>query len=146
MKSSIKTTTALITSACLISACAQHASEIPAQYTSAMQYDGYSCKQIGAEMETVSGRVSTLGAEADRVAGNDEAAMGVGLVLFWPALFFLDKNSAQAAEYGRLKGEFDALEKAGIRKNCGLHVERPVIKQPEKKDETPAYPSGNSHH
>lgn len=49
--------------------------------------------------------------------------MCVGLVLFWPTLFFLDNNSTQAAEYGRMKGEFAALEQAAIQKNCGLEVE-----------------------
>lgn len=51
--------------------------------------------------------------------------MGVGLVLFWPTLFFLDGNSAQAAEYGKLKGEFAALEQTAIKKNCGLNVDHP---------------------
>lgn len=122
-------TTMLALTACVMG-CASHSSEIPAQYVSPVQYESYSCRQIGAEMETLSARVSDLGAQNDRVASNDEAAMGVGLILFWPAMFFLDKNTAQAAEYGRLKGEFDALEKAGIRKNCGLHVDRPHVSKP----------------
>src|SRR5665213_3518773 len=133
-----------MTSVCLIAACADHSNAIPAQYVSPMQYEGYSCKQIGAEMQTVSARVSELGAQNDKIASNDEVAMGVGLVLLWPALFFLDRNSAQAAEYGRLKGEFDALEKKGIQKNCGLHVERPKSAEPEPKADEPAYPSEKS--
>lgn len=141
----LKYTTALFTALCFVSACADRSSSIPAQYVSPMQYDGYKCKQIGAEMATVSGRVSEIGAQNDKVASNDDVAMGVGLVLFWPALFFLDRNSAQAAEYGRLKGEFDALEKAGIQKNCGLHVERPkvVVPPPPDNDE---YPAQNARH
>jgi hypothetical protein len=142
MKSSIKQSTALVTSLCLISACADHSRNIPAQYVSPVQYDGYSCKQIAAEMSTVSGRVSDLAAQNDKAASNDEVAMGVGLILFWPALFFLDSNTAQAAEYGRLKGEFDALEKAGIRKNCGLHVERPRTPAPATNEsKAPDYPT-----
>lgn len=146
MKPILKNTTALFTALCFVSACADHSSEIPAQYISPVQYDGYSCKQIAAEMSTVSARVSEVGAQNDKVASNDSVAMGVGLILFWPALFFLDRNTAQAAEYGRLKGEFDALEQAGIRKNCGLHVERPKLPEPEKKPEEPEYPSQSNHH
>lgn len=39
--------------------------------------------------------------------------MGVGLVLFWPALFFLAGDD-QKEELARLKGEYEALEKASI--------------------------------
>lgn len=145
MKSSLKNTTSLFTAVCFLAACADHSNSIPAQYVSPMQYDHYSCRQIGAEMATVSSRVSEIGAQNDKVASNDDVAMGVGLILFWPALFFLDRNSSQAAEYGRLKGEFDALEKAGIQKNCGLHVERPKVVVPPPP-ETSAYPEQNARH
>lgn len=101
-----------------------------------MQYDSYKCKQIGAEMQRISARVAEVGGQQKKAANNSDVVMGVGLVLFWPALFFLDSNSAQAAEYARLRGEFDALEQKGIEKNCGLKIERPVIEMPqeEKKD------------
>ena len=137
-------TIALLTATSILAACADHPDKIPAQYTSPMQYDGYKCKQIAAEMQRVSSRVTELGGQQEKAADNSDIAMGVGLVLFWPALFFLDSHSAQAAEYGRLKGEFNALEQAGIQKNCGLHVEQPKLPAPEKKDEeTPAYPSSS---
>lgn len=143
----MKRSIAVITSVSLLSACADHSASIPAQYISPLQYEGYTCKQLSAEMQSVSARVSEVGAQNDKVAGNDDVAMGVGLILFWPALFFLDRNSAQAAEYGRLKGEFDAMEKASIRKNCGLHIERPRLPEPEKtipKDES-GYPHDHHH-
>ena len=55
----------------------------------------------------------------DKTASNDSVAMGVGLVLFWPALFFID-SSDQKVEVARLKGEFDALEQAAIQKKCDV--------------------------
>jgi hypothetical protein len=146
MRSSIKATTALLTSASMIAACASHPDKIAAQYTSPMQYEGYSCKQIGAEMHRVSIRVSELGGLQEKAATNSDIEMGVGLVLLWPVLFFLDSNSAQAAEYARLKGEFDALDQEAIQKNCNLHVERPKVPEPEKKKDEPAYPDQNARH
>ncbi len=137
-------TIALLTATSILAACADHPDKIPAQYVSPMQYEGYKCKQIAMEMQRVSARVTELGGLQEKAADNSDVAMGVGLVLFWPALFFLDSHSAQAAEYGRLKGEFNALEQAGIQKNCNLHIERPSLPEPEvKKDETPAYPSSS---
>lgn len=79
----------------------------------------------------LSRRVSELGAHVDKTASDDNAQMAIGLILFWPTLFALDGDTPEAAEYGRLKGEFEALEKAAIKKNCNITVERPVIKRPE---------------
>ena len=142
-----KRTIAILTATSVLAACADHPEKIPASYISPMQYDGYSCKQIGAEMQRVSSRVGELGGQQEKAASNSDVTMGIGLVLFWPALFFLDSHSAQAAEYGRLKGEFNALEQAGIQKNCGLKVERPKLPEPEKKtDDTPDYPSSSRKH
>jgi hypothetical protein len=135
---------AMLTVTSILAGCADHPEKIPAQYISPMQYDSYNCKQISAEMQRVSSRVGELGGQQKKAAENSDVAMGVGLILFWPALFFLDSHSAQAAEYGRLKGEFNALEQAGIQKNCGLKIERPKLPEPEKKDDkTPEYPSGS---
>ncbi len=55
--------------------------------------------------------------EQNDIATNDAVAMGVGLILFWPALFFIDSDD-RAEEVGRLKGEVKALEQASIQKDC----------------------------
>jgi hypothetical protein len=45
--------------------------------------------------------------------------MGVGLLLFWPTLFFLEGgDDVRAGEYARLKGEKIALEDASTMKKC----------------------------
>ena len=43
---------------------------------------------------------------------------GAVLILFWPALFFIGGTKEQEAEYARLKGEYEALDKVAIKKNC----------------------------
>lgn len=43
--------------------------------------------------------------------------MGVGLVLFWPALFFLAEGDKKE-ELANLKGQYDALDQAAIQKRC----------------------------
>lgn len=124
-------------------ACAKSSDEISAQYVSPMQYNSYSCKQIEAEMQMLSRRVSELGGQVDKTASDDSAQMAVGLVLFWPTLFFLDGDTPQAQEYGRLKGEFEALEKASIQKSCSIAVEPIKVKKKETETkESPAYPTG----
>ena len=48
----------------------------------------------------------------------------VGVVIFWPALFFIDGDNQKTAELARLKGEMEALEQASIQKNCGIQFQR----------------------
>lgn len=108
----------------LVSGCATQPEDIKAAYVSPLQYESYSCRQIGMEMERVSRRVSELHGNLDQKADGDAAQMGIGLVLFWPALFFLEGGDGSGAqEYARLKGEKEALEKTSIQKKCGLQFD-----------------------
>lgn len=112
-----------ILSCVVLTACAKHTNEIQAQYISPLEYQSYNCRQISSEMTAVSRKVSEIGGQVDKTASDDSAQMGVGLILFWPALFFLDGDTPQAVEYARLKGEFNALEKAANLKGCGFKIE-----------------------
>lgn len=123
----------LVLSTVLITGCADHTHEIASAYVSPLQYQDYSCKQLGAEMTRISSRAQQVAYEVNKNADGDSMAMGVGLVLFWPALLFIDGDSPQAQEYARLKGEFDALEQAAIKKDCDLSVEKNPFTEIEKK-------------
>ena len=59
--------------------------------------------------------------------------MTVGIILFWPTLFFLGGTRAQEAEYARLKGEADAVQQAAILRKCKL-----VLPPAPAKPEAPA--------
>lgn len=67
--------------------------------------------------------MNELGGRLDQASSNDKILMGVTMVLFWPAAFALGGTKAQEAEYGRLKGEFDAVQIAAIEKKCQV-IER----------------------
>ena len=113
-----------------LGACAPSSDKVQAKYVSPLQYQGYSCNQIRQEMMIVSRHVSDVSGTQDHQANNDSAAMGVGLVLFWPALFFL-ANKDQREELGRLKGEYEALEQAAVRKNCSVAKEMEAARKME---------------
>jgi len=114
-----KVVTILYTAA-LLAGCASSSEDIGAAYVSPLTYKDYDCDQVAAELQRVSARASQLGGEVDENATGDAVAMGVGLVLFWPALFFIDGNGPEANEYARLKGEYEALQQASIQKKCGM--------------------------
>jgi len=130
----------VLTSLIILSACASSPDDLMASYVSPLQYQKYDCGQIEEEAGNVERRVSELYGTLDKKAGNDNAQMGVGLVLFWPALFFLEGGDGpEAAEYKRLKGEYDALEKASVQKKCHLkfNIQEAIPKKlpPKQTDE-----------
>jgi hypothetical protein len=114
----------------VLAGCASSSSEIRAQYISPLQYQDLTCQQIGAEAQRVSARASEVAGVQDDKSTNDAVATGVGLILFWPSLFFIKGDGQTAAELGRLKGEFDALEQASIQKNCGIRFPHGAPKPP----------------
>ena len=118
----------------LSAGCATASKDISSAYVSPMQYQSYDCEQITAEVQRVHGRVTQLGGRLDEAASNDKAIMGVGLILFWPALFALGGTKQQEAEYGRLKGEYDALHQASIQKKCKGAVANAPATAPASND------------
>ncbi len=106
----------------LMSACAPQSSKIQPSYVSPLQYEDFSCKQIKAEIGRVGRKMSEANGIQDKKASNDTVAMTAGMILFWPALFFID-SSDNRVEVARLKGEFDALEQTAIHKNCAIAKE-----------------------
>ena len=116
-----------------IAACASSPDKIQTSYVSPMQYRDYDCDQIAGEQERISRRVNALYGSLKKTADSDTAQMAVGMVLFWPALFFLEGGDGpEAAEYSQLKGERDALDKVAIQKKCNAAiVTQPV---PPEKD------------
>jgi hypothetical protein len=104
-------------------------------YVSPLQYQGYDCTQIATELRRVTTHATTMQTNLQKTADNDTAQMTVGLILFWPTLFFLEGGDGpEAAEYARLKGERDALEQIAIQKKCSLDI-LPV--EVEQKSEEP---------
>lgn len=108
----------------VLTSCATQPDEITAIYVSPVQYQAYTCSQLSQEVARVSRRVGELHGSLKKTADNDEAQMGVGLLLLWPTLFFLEGGDGpQAQEYARLKGERDTLEVVSIQKDCGIKFE-----------------------
>jgi len=75
-----------------------------------MRYDGATCRAMATEFDAVSTQLAAVSSTLETKANVDTAAVVVGALLFWPALFFMANGSAvQEAEVARLKGEQIAL-------------------------------------
>ena len=113
-------------SALILSGCASASKDIATGYTSPMQYTTYNCEQLQMEAGRLQSRIVELGGHLDKAAQNDKAIVGVGMILFWPVLFAVGGNKAQEAEYGRLKGDYEAINQSMNTHNCGAPRTRPA--------------------
>ena len=109
-----------LTACAALAGCASRAENIAPAYVSTVGYQGLSCNQLSLEATEISARAAGAAGVQDQKASGDAVAMGVALVVFWPALFLVKGDGAQAAEVSRLKGEMQAIETASRRKGCGI--------------------------
>jgi hypothetical protein len=109
---------ALAASGLALTGCASSSDDIASAYVSPLTYGNYSCSQLAGELDRISVRVHQVAGSVDHAATNDKIAMGVGLVVFWPALLLLKGNGPQHEELARLKGEYDAANEEMIQRNC----------------------------
>lgn len=109
---------ATLSASIVLTGCATASKDISPTYTSPMQYQSYNCDQLASESQRIQTRVVQLGGRLDTAASNDKAIAGVGMILFWPALFALGGTKQQEADYGRLRGEYDAVQQSAIIRKC----------------------------
>ena len=107
-----------IVAASTIAACSKGSKEIVPTYVSPAQYSNYDCDQIRQEMVRINGIVNQMAGKLDENKETDNAVTAAGVILFWPALFFLGGTSEEEAEFARLRGEYNALEQTSIQKKC----------------------------
>lgn len=113
-----------VLTASVLAGCATNPDNITASYVSPSQYASYSCPQLREEAQRISSRaMQASGAQSSKATG-DAVAMTVGLVIFWPALFFMKGDGTTAAEVARLKGEMEAIEQASIKRKCGINFQK----------------------
>ena len=118
----VKKILTIVTAVTFFGACASKPEKISASYVSPLQYQGYNCNQIQMELMRVNRKIIEITGLQQKEYEKDSAAMGVGLILFWPALFFLIGEDKKG-ELARLKGEYEALEVAAIEKECDIAAE-----------------------
>jgi hypothetical protein len=124
----------IATSCILLASCATKPSNISAAYVSPLTYSAYDCDQIKMEILRVNSKVSEISGVQQSEASKDAVAMGVGLVVFWPALFFL-MGDDKKHELSSLKGHYEALETSAIEKKCDYADQLIADKQRRAEEE-----------
>lgn len=123
-----------------LSGCASSPKEIQPSFVSPLQYKDYNCDQIVEEMSYVNRETVKLYTHLAEKAKKDKWIAGSSVFLYGIPLLFLEgDNNYQATEYAQLKGEYRALQKAAIRKQCSKDSFPPspeeVLKQKQKETE-----------
>lgn len=117
----------IIAAALVAAGCATQPEDIAANHVSVTEYKGYTCEELADEAGALNSKGRKLYESLDREADGDAAQMAVGMILFWPALFFLEGGDGADAEvYADLKGQMEAVQQASRRKQC-KGVPRPLF-------------------
>ncbi len=101
----------------LATACATDPERIRPTYVSPERYSGLSCDALAREREHVTEELNRLVGEQHGAASRDRWATGVGVVLFWPALFAL-AGSDKEEEVASSMGELEAIKETQHREGC----------------------------
>ncbi|MDO9638596.1 MAG: hypothetical protein Q7J44_08640 [Pseudotabrizicola sp.] len=110
--------TTLLAATLVLTACANQPDKVVATYVSPTTYSSFNCRQIISERNRIVQKVNELSGVQKKKADNDAAAMGIGMILFWPALFALGGGSDVEPQLASMKGNYDALTAVGTQKNC----------------------------
>jgi hypothetical protein len=112
-----KTATLALSATMILAGCASQPHTIAPSYVSRLEYKDYSCDQLIEEAQRVSDRASDAYGLQKQQRSHDQVNTAVGVIIFWPSLFFIKGDGPQAVEVARLKGQMDAIEQASILKN-----------------------------
>lgn len=127
--------------ALFLSSCASPPGEIRPAYVSPLLYLQYDCDQIAMEMERVSRRLNEVHSAVLQRRNKDSKNMAIGMILFFPSLFYIKGDGPEAVEFARLQGEMESLEKVAIQKKCDLSM---LPKVPDFKKESSVFTSSDS--
>ncbi|MCU0813079.1 MAG: hypothetical protein MUC32_01705 [Burkholderiaceae bacterium] len=107
-----------------LAGCATRAVDTGPDPSDPTQFVTWTCDAMADELERVQQRAADVAHAADPRQGNDVIALGLGLRVFWPALFAMRPQGPDAAELARLKRRHDALRATVDARGCGepLHV------------------------
>ncbi|MEP5728051.1 MAG: hypothetical protein ABJL67_01625 [Sulfitobacter sp.] len=107
----------------VVTSCATKPEEISASYVSHTKFANLNCTQLREEASEVSHRAALLTAKQAKRRKQDSVAVGVSLVLFWPAAFLVKGDGVDANQLASIKGEMKAIEEVNRRKKCGIKFE-----------------------
>lgn len=101
-----------------LAGCATRSANVPPKPGDPAEFAGWSCERLDDETDAVQQRAAEVAYDVDERVANNVVALGVGVMIFWPAMLAMRPDGLEADELGRLKGRFEALRTASARQRC----------------------------
>jgi hypothetical protein len=101
-----------------LSGCATRAVDVVPVPASPAEFMTWDCARIDDESDLVQQRATDVAWTVDERVGTNIVALGMGVAVFWPALFAMRPDGPEAADLARLKGRHEALAVAARDKGC----------------------------
>ncbi len=101
-----------------LAGCATRAAHVPPRPADPAEFSTWDCDRLADELDTVQQRAAEVAYDVDERVGNNIVALGVGVTIFWPAMFALRPDGPEADELARLKGRDEALRATQQRRGC----------------------------
>lgn len=115
---SLRRPLALCVVATLLAGCATRAVNVVPLPADPAEFAAWDCARLDDERDRVQQRAADTAYTVDERVGNNILALGMGLMVFWPAMLALRADGPEAADLARLKGRFEALQTAALQRKC----------------------------
>lgn len=102
----------------VLAGCATRAANVPPRATDPSEFTAWGCDRLADELDAVQQRAAERAYDVDERVGNNIVALGVGVTIFWPAMFALRPDGPEAEELARLKGRDEALRATQQQRGC----------------------------
>ncbi len=109
---------AAVAAAVALAGCATRSNDVVPMRADPADFAAWDCARIDIESDRVQKRAADVAYTVDERAGNNIVALGLGVVVFWPALLAMRPPGVEADELARLKGRYEALASAARAKSC----------------------------
>jgi hypothetical protein len=103
---------------CAASGCATRSSDVAPQPADPATFATWDCARIDEESDRVQLHAADVAYAVDARVGNNMIALGLGVMVFWPALLAMRPDGMEAQELAALKGRFEALRTAALQRGC----------------------------
>jgi hypothetical protein len=113
-----RTPVALCAAVALLAGCATRAVDVLPAPADPAEFAAWGCDRIDDELDTVQQRAADTAYAVDERVGNNIVALGMGVMVFWPALLAMRADGPEAADLARLKGRFEALQTVARQRQC----------------------------
>lgn len=112
--------------AAALAGCATRSADVAPRPADPEAYAGWGCERLRGEIDQVQARAADVAYAVDARVGNNMIALGVGVIVFWPALLAMRPDGDEAVELATLKGRYEALRVVSERQGCATGPGRPA--------------------